>query len=1030
MKKILFILLGFLFPILATASEGATGTTGGLSFTPPPSDYSVIFLANIFGVVDGVLHGTGSQIMGALFAVFNSAVLALGGIVIMYTLLVSTMNTAHEGQMLGQKWSSIWVPLRSTLGLALMIPKASGYCLMQIFMMWIVVQGVGAADKIWAAALSYLNRGGVVVQAQMAPNFSLGSANGEVATGAMHILTGQVCMAAIQMILERARSSYLQDLQKSNTGACSNMPNDTMQTFCRTPVPDFFSTINFIAKQQGDTTNAIAAAAAATAAGQPASPPLTSFSITLPNFDVSSPYSALNGICGTIKWNSYQFPTNPTSSTTPAPADLLTPAELQTVQMSRAIAIQQMFIDLAVPARLMVNNDPAINIQDNSNNTGQVINNFSAVAQQQFGIPTQTDGSVCTTPGNCTNWGSDPTGNNFGVLLNGTEFQGAIADYNGIMLPTLTLAAESKSALNTKDTREFIQQANQYGWILAGSYFFYIARLNAQASGYSNLTDSGTGLADSTFEQNNIVAKAYGDSGCNDIYAPLCIWLNRDKTPALNIIGLINGSTLNKDGTTVPPPQFNKMGTVPLFIQGIMGSTVNGYLNNASLLQIPGQPGLTPPQFTLNFNMGIDVSQYQLPYRDFGCGHSVRYIGCMGGWVADVIYNYVLRFVLNILLNYVAQFLNVAIMSFIAAPLIGMSEIFRQGVSIIQNTSVNPIIALANMGTTYINFAMELWIVLIALSETIGAIPVLGLIIMPLIALAMPLIMAWVGVMMSIGFITSYYIPFLPYMIFTFGAIAWIVVVIEAMVAAPIVALGVTHPEGNDAFGKGEHAIMIILNIFLRPSMMIIGYIAAISLSYVSVWLINAGFANALVFIQGDATTDISASYTSNYDSAQASASQIENISSTMQTGYAGWAGLYAFFFSIIIYTTMYLIVVQKAFQLIVLLPDKVLRWVGGQPESIGQEASQWGEEAKKQTGEAGQVTSKAAGQMTQQMKGGLDKAKAMAKSYMGGGPKVESTGGPPSSGTGSSGGSGAGGSGAGGSGAGGGGAGGDGSDD
>lgn len=72
--------------------------------------------------------------MGSMFGVFNSAVLALGGIIIMYTLMVSTMNTAHEGQMLGQKWSSIWIPLRSTFGLALLIPKASGYCMMQVFL--------------------------------------------------------------------------------------------------------------------------------------------------------------------------------------------------------------------------------------------------------------------------------------------------------------------------------------------------------------------------------------------------------------------------------------------------------------------------------------------------------------------------------------------------------------------------------------------------------------------------------------------------------------------------------------------------------------------------------------------------------------------------------------------------------------------------------------------------------------------------------------------------------------------------------
>src|SRR3989338_11629156 len=76
MKRCLIALITTFFPILALAQDGS----GSLSFAPPASDYSVVFLGNIFGVVDGVLHGSGSQIMGAMFGVFNAAVLALGGI--------------------------------------------------------------------------------------------------------------------------------------------------------------------------------------------------------------------------------------------------------------------------------------------------------------------------------------------------------------------------------------------------------------------------------------------------------------------------------------------------------------------------------------------------------------------------------------------------------------------------------------------------------------------------------------------------------------------------------------------------------------------------------------------------------------------------------------------------------------------------------------------------------------------------------------------------------------------------------------
>src|SRR3990167_10288652 len=136
--KLLTSLLFACFPVLALAADGLSS----LNFAPPVGDYSVVFLGNIFGIVDGVLHGTCSQIMGNIFGVFNAAVLALGGIVIMYTLLVATLNTAHEGEVLGSQWSSIWIPMRSTLGLALLIPKASGYCMMQIFIMWVIVQGV------------------------------------------------------------------------------------------------------------------------------------------------------------------------------------------------------------------------------------------------------------------------------------------------------------------------------------------------------------------------------------------------------------------------------------------------------------------------------------------------------------------------------------------------------------------------------------------------------------------------------------------------------------------------------------------------------------------------------------------------------------------------------------------------------------------------------------------------------------------------------------------------------------------------
>jgi defect-in-organelle-trafficking protein DotA len=178
----------------------------------------------------------------------------------------------------------------------------------------------------------------------------------------------------------------------------------------------------------------------------------------------------------------------------------------------------------------------------------------------------------------------------------------------------------------------------------------------------------------------------------------------------------------------------------------------------------------------------------------------------------------------NLLLQYVGVLIGQVVNFFLAIPLQAMSGIFQQGLSTLSDPNANPVVALAKMGADYINYASSLWISLLTMAITAVLIPFFGIFIFAFMSLGLPVVFAWIGVMVGIGFVTTYYVPLLPYIIFTFGSIAWLISVIEAMVAGPIVALGVTHPEGHDAFGKGEQAIMLLMNVFLRPAMMIIGY--------------------------------------------------------------------------------------------------------------------------------------------------------------------------------------------------------------
>ena len=1011
---------------------------GSLTFAPPPTDVSVIFLSNIFGVVDGVLSGTGSQIMGTIFGVFNAAVLALGGIVIMYTLMVSTVNTAHEGQMLGQKWSSMWVPVRSTLGLSLLIPKASGYCLMQTFFMWVVVQGVGAADKIWEAALGYLNRGGVIVQQQINPITSLMGGGWSVANGAAKMLYGETCMVALQAVLTNQRDGYLKRKSK-NSGPCylaAKYPNSkdpaiiAMNAFCNTPVPDLLATVNAVSYQSGIT-------------GNP-----DSYNLPMPYFGAqsTSPYAMLQGICGSISWNAFN-----TSSLSSIQG--IGSSGMDTTKQARALAIQQMYNNLADLAKLMISNNPAITPTSTSANKEP----FAPFAFSQFGIPVTANGTVCPTAmlgsvGACTGWGIGETGS--AALLTGRQFQDAIASYNAVMLAPLNLLNQAKQSSNANGQRAFIQKATSDGWMLAGSYFFNLASINSAntttGSGQSTPTDMDSGLGKSVYDNNNIL-KSFANGSCQGTQANLCWWFLEDPKKAadssqLNLVkGMIDGSPSH---TTKMPeiPTSNTSSATPFSVQqGKQSSTAFGFVNNSMMVSLPGQPGTAPPNFIMNLIPSFGTSLFSLPPMSYGCGSvsTWAFTFCLMQMIGQVIYNVIVVNLFQFFLSLITGIVNTVVMAFLALPLTGMAQIFQNGVAFIKQPDVNPIIALANMGTNYINFAADLWMYLLMMAVTTSIMGPFAVFIFALMMMALPLLMAWLSTMVSIGFLTAYYIPFLPYTIFTFGSIAWLMAVVEAMVAAPIVALGVTHPEGEGPFGKGEQAIMILMNVFLRPSLMIIGYIAGIILSYVCVWVINAGFSNVLPFIQGPSKCGVNTSSQGWVDSAakagpgfreglddlgnflksgktkssytECGESLFNNVNfkvaggesmgtgkpettafsaSGTATGYTGWAGIYGFFFSILIYTSLYITVVQKSFTLIGTLPDKVLRWIGGQPEQIGQESAGWAEDTKKQVGDGGKATDKAQGQIGKNVGGMANKG---IKTAMGGGSKLGASGATPS---------------------------------
>ena len=520
---------------------------------------------------------------------------------------------------------------------------------------------------------------------------------------------------------------------------------------------------------------------------------------------------------------------------------------------------------------------------------------------------------------------------------------------------------ESTICMAGSNTTSFIPTTKAQGWLSAGSYFFDLVDLNGSATSRSDTTDTNSGLEGSGFGASWLyTGYSKNSTECDKTHFRLCQWLGVASYTRMqfDIGNLITGSA---SVPTIPP--------TTKAVSGSAASTVYGFVTNSLILQLPGQPSLAGPKIDVNIFPEFQSSSLTMP--DFGtppCG-GITLFGqeiCIGQAIGTMFFE-VLAMISNVFINILGVWINNIIVTIISVPLAALQTTFQTGVQYLtENPGSNPIVTLAQMGVYYINLPANLYVAMITMEIAVNQLPFFGQIIggflFMLLVLASPLILAWMGVMFAIGITTAFYIPFLPYMIFTFGVIAWLTAVIEAMVAAPIVALAITHPEGEGILGsKGEHALLILMNVFLRPAMMIIGFIAAIALCYVSVWIINSGFANVLSFINGD--------------------------------DYTGWAGLYVLFFSVVIYTTMYVTVAQKAFNLIYLLPDKVLRWIGGQDEHIGQESAGWSGEVQKQVDKGGEASEKGSQAVMEKTIGAAKKLKDLASSSSSGDATAQASG-------------------------------------
>lgn len=884
---------------LAFAADSNTDNSTYGTFIPSADDISVYLLSIIFGVVDGVLHGSGSQIMGQMFAVFNASVLFLAGIIFSYIIGKGVVDTAHEGEFMGKNKSTFMVPIRIAVATALLLPKATGYCVLQIVVMWLVVQGVGVADHVWSAALDYVNRGGSLASAPASTTNSAIISPTMTISG--QILTSQVCMVMLEQSIGAVGGQY------NVTNSSTNAPMYFGSGVPPLPPPSFLSTINL-----------------ANYATQINQSPYSPLSVPMPNFPVSSPYSKLNGACGVLSpgdYNQLRSNGNPSFSGSGSLTDQM--------NLARLVAVQQLYMELQPTANLIVNN-----IMSNQN----LLNPAQAPG---IGTASNSSGGPSTpiNPSSGLTYGPGALTWN-GGLTSGFELYSAAVDYLAIIQPNLNLLSSANNSSAQQQMQSIINSAEDKGWLLAGTFYFQLTSL-AQAAG-SGTTD----LATTSVSYNGGTTLTM-----SSIDAAVANFAAQYNVPSTYFLGKLNVSSQSSSGTS---------GSIPVDLHAILSTLLSpssqipaydlgDYINSAIVYgstqagQNSASGGGTPDYSqllsTLNYTPDSTISQGAIWKSTGASCPSVRSLsslikasGCYGLSPFISLYYSTQAILTSVVLPAAA---NLFIKTIFNLNLSWVNALSTN----LQNASLDPLVTLGQLGVSFINNAFNAWMIFTMIGSMLS-LSNSGFI--ALLMLLAPVVTAIVGAYMAAGITFTYYITLLPYMLFTFGGLSWLIAVIEAMVAAPLVAFGILHPDGHETWGRSEPALMILLNVFFRPALMIIGFIAGASLARVGLMLLNMGF--------GAISTTL-----------------ISTIQAT------GFAGAIAPIFLLIIYLSMVTQIVTKAFALIHILPDKVLRFLqGGQAESLGAETAGMVDQTKNAVeGASGRLTG-TGGQISQDSKGAV----------------------------------------------------------
>lgn len=226
-------------------------------------------------------------------------------------------------------------------------------------------------------------------------------------------------------------------------------------------------------------------------------------------------------------------------------------------------------------------------------------------------------------------------------------------------------------------------------------------------------------------------------------------------------------------------------------------------------------------------------------------------------------------------------------------------SLFDYALEVTIQDGTDPVVAMSQLGEFALDWAFRLFVVGLGIAGA-GSVFSGGASILAFVGLVAPTLLS----LAVIGVFLAYIIPAMPYVIWIAGVAGWVLMMVQAVVAAPLWAASHAMPDGEGFSGqRAMQGWMLLVSLLARPLLMVVGMIASM--------LVVKALGGVIFVTFGWAMS-----------------SNLLNATGNNPAHLVAW---------LIVFTGLFVVMARWSFSLIHLVPDGVLRFIGTASESIGE---------------------------------------------------------------------------------------------